>query len=814
MKKNLLFLVALLVSAIANAVVIDGIAYSLNGSKKTASVVKNGYTGDITIPTTVVDDNGVTYVVNEIGKEAFYNSTVTSVCLPNSIEIIGDHAFAGCKSLSSINIPDNLTTIGGSAFCDCSSLNIPIYLPDQTTSVGTYAFAFSGITKFSTSCPVIENWALAQCYSLTEVIFRDGTKKINVCALYDNDSLKTLVLPKTLTSIQSHAFEQTFIALKDIYLLTSHLPNKFGSYEADGSIKVWGGSSPAGHATLHVLNSTIIEEIKADTWDWGLFQNIVIMGKNKLTYYVDAEEYKSYELYYGDAITPEPCPQKEGYTFSGWSELPATMPFADYDVYGYFIVNHHQLTYYVDGEIYQSYEVDYGTTITPEPLPQKEGYTFSGWSEIPATMPDNDYEVYGHFIEIGFDNHIVVNNSEVFCGTTSNLNINLQNDGTDLTAYQFDLTLPSGFDIAKNKKGKPDVILSDRYENDDHSLSVEELGNGKYRFVCVSLTNSTIEGTEGPLMTLALQVASDVAEGSYIANVENIVLTHVDGTKQKVDPVSFTLTVSTYIRGDANGDLEIDVADVVAIVNYILEKPGADFVLKAADADEDGEVDVADAVKVVSMIMAQVSNNAPQKRIKKMKQAQAQAGDGLYVDDFSIDEGEKVQMSLKLKNAIDYCSFQCDLFLPDGLTIALNKKGKPDVKLDDDRIDDHTLSLEHASNGSYRLVCTSLSNAAFYENDGPIVNIMVEPVAEFPSGIQEGHIENVRLVEPNGTKHKDFATSTFKVSFGTATHVDVVKTNMSYDVYNLQGVKVRENGSSTVLPKGLYIMNGEKVFVK
>ena len=35
---------------------------------------------------------------------------------------------------------------------------------------------------------------------------------------------------------------------------------------------------------------------------------------------------------------------------------------------------------------------------TPEPEPTKEGYTFSGWSEIPETMPDHDVTVTGSFI--------------------------------------------------------------------------------------------------------------------------------------------------------------------------------------------------------------------------------------------------------------------------------------------------------------------------------------------------------------------------------------------------------------------------------
>ena len=57
----------------------------------------------------------------------------------------------------------------------------------------------------------------------------------------------------------------------------------------------------------------------------------------------------------------------------------------------------YKLIYKVDGEVYKTYDVVYGTAITPEAEPTKEGYTFSGWSEIPTTMPAHDVTVTGTF---------------------------------------------------------------------------------------------------------------------------------------------------------------------------------------------------------------------------------------------------------------------------------------------------------------------------------------------------------------------------------------------------------------------------------
>ena len=57
----------------------------------------------------------------------------------------------------------------------------------------------------------------------------------------------------------------------------------------------------------------------------------------------------------------------------------------------------YKLTYVVDGTTYKTYDIESGATIAPEAEPTKEGYTFSGWGEIPETMPAHDVTVTGTF---------------------------------------------------------------------------------------------------------------------------------------------------------------------------------------------------------------------------------------------------------------------------------------------------------------------------------------------------------------------------------------------------------------------------------
>ena len=121
------------------------------------------------------------------------------------------------------------------------------------------------------------------------------------------------------------------------------------------------------------------------------------INRYTLLYMVDGAEYKTVELEYGASIIAEAAPTKEGHTFSGWSEIPATMPAQDVTVTGSFTVNSYTIIYKVDGEVYATEEVAYGEAIVLKEAPEKDGYIFSGWSEVPETMPAEDLEVTGSF---------------------------------------------------------------------------------------------------------------------------------------------------------------------------------------------------------------------------------------------------------------------------------------------------------------------------------------------------------------------------------------------------------------------------------
>lgn len=64
---------------------------------------------------------------------------VTTLILPDTLETIGDSAFADCRKLRGVYIPDTVTTIGSSAFAGCIDME-SVSVPAATEAIGTGAF--------------------------------------------------------------------------------------------------------------------------------------------------------------------------------------------------------------------------------------------------------------------------------------------------------------------------------------------------------------------------------------------------------------------------------------------------------------------------------------------------------------------------------------------------------------------------------------------------------------------------------------------------------------------------------------------------
>ncbi len=188
--------------------------------------------------------------VTTIYSYAFYNcDSLTEIFIPDSVVSIGCFAFWNCTSLTEITIPDSVTEIGYLAFDGCTSLT-EIYIPDSVVSVGWNPFVrCSNLSRISISPnhPTLE--------TINGVLFDKADKRL-IC--YPSAlTMDSYQIPKGITAIDDYAFANCY-SLTEIqipYSVTSIGNFAFGGCRSLTEIHISDGVTSIGEGAFEGCKS-------------------------------------------------------------------------------------------------------------------------------------------------------------------------------------------------------------------------------------------------------------------------------------------------------------------------------------------------------------------------------------------------------------------------------------------------------------------------------------------------------------------------------------------------------------------------------
>lgn len=273
------------------------------------------------------------------------------------------------------------------------------------------------------------------------------------------------------------------------------------------------------------------------------------------------------------------------------------------------------------------------------------------------------------------------NHEKISIGMTNNI---------DVTAFQFDIKLPSGISVNdylnEDDETVPNIQLTDR-KRSSHILSCNKRGDGTYTVVVMSMKNQAFSGDSGDIVTLDVLVPNTMS-GEYTVSLSNI---HVVPLVNGSPGVRLDLPNLTEILTVKNTGGDIPISDNYLNIAPLSIEPGGVGTL---------EIELINEKEICSF------------------QFNIKLPDGISIVKEYNDDDEYVEA----------------------------------ISLTDRKKSSHDLNFKQTGDGGYFLISYSLNNAPFKGNSGSIVKMKVKASESMSLGDYGVVLSNILLVTPEEEK--------------------------------------------------------------
>ena len=640
----------------------DGFFYRITDSRNVALAQKENhfnylvYKGYIDMPWTVKHQDK-TYWVNSIYQSAFVGCRdLTAVCIGYNVPSVGGYAFDGCTGLKRVTIPEVVSSLGRNAFRGCTSLetitchnSTPPTIYSNTFESATYSNATLRVPRGSkSSYQAADFWTnflnIEEFYHLNEALNVEGgeyefesdgvfawntvEEGDRVYAISGNAGVPNSTSTLTVSvyaeenSILSFDFKawgdgEDYVADKCIFYIDSVEQFCYGARDNNWetySVEV----TPGWHALEWRYDKDFSDDPEGDyfavdnvliTAEVSLDQALNVAGgtihfnsNGNYPWIVQNEDDRVYAMS-GNAgvrnsssllqatVTVDKL-STLSFDFEAWGETRAS-----------YIIND-SCVFYVDGvRMFRYGALDndweaYSVELTPGEHTLMWGYFKNG-----TLNPEGDYFAVDNvkIVEVSLDQALNVDDGNIHFDSYGAYLWTVQSEGDRIFAMSGNAGAQSSFSGIR-----AEVTAN---EGDILSFDFKAWGQSRGDLVkdaCIFLIDGVAQFRYGALdndwETYSVTLEAGEHTLTWVYSKDDFF--DPNGDYFAVDNVQIVAGAPAFTRGDVNGDGQVKIADVTALINYLLSGDATGINLQAADCDQNGEIRISDVTTLINYLLS------------------------------------------------------------------------------------------------------------------------------------------------------------------------------------------------------------------
>ena len=194
------------------------------------------------------------------------------------------------------------------------------------------------------------------------------------------------------------------------------------------------------------------------------------------------------------------------------------------------------------------------------------------------------------------NDRLYIKDFEIVADEAKTIALILDND-TAYSAFQTDIYLSNGLEI-EQEDGEYIIDLNTERTAKSHVVSTYKRDDGAIRIFVTSQNLATFKGNGGDIAYIQIK-ATNSFPGSGTVSLKNSIAAEADATRHILADCTAKAGELSTLKGDVNGDGEVNIADINVIIDIILSGRSD----PSGDVNGDGEVNIADINVVIDIIL-------------------------------------------------------------------------------------------------------------------------------------------------------------------------------------------------------------------